>query len=259
MIPDAHCHLDQLADPDAAVAEAWEAGVGPIVAVSIDRRSAESCLALRDRHRGAVLAAVGLHPSRLLELSAVEQEAELRGLETLLGDADLVGEIGLDYKDAVSEPERARQRDVLDRQLGWADPFRLPVNLHSRRADREVLDAAVVFRERTGLGALLHWYTHSKKLARRSAAAGVFVSPGPSVLIDPPTAEVARVIDDPILLVETDSPVEYGAEGAARPVWARRVLERLAALRDGSVEELERIVAENLRRYLDSGKSLQGR
>ena len=250
MIPDAHCHLDQLADPERAAHEAAEAGVHPILAVSMDSVSAEAVLRLRDRLRGLVLAGVGLHPSRIPEIAADEQERELRRLEALLGGADCVGEIGLDYKDAATDSDRARQREALDRQLEWAAARRLSVNLHSRRADREVMEAAIAFHEKTGLGALLHWFTHSKKLVRRAAQHGVFVSSGPSVLIDARTVDVAREIDEPVLLVETDSPVEYGAEGAARPVWAARVLERLATARGTSAKDLATIVRRNFDRYL---------
>jgi TatD DNase family protein len=250
MVPDAHCHLDQLADPGRAVQEAEAAGVGPILAVSMDAASAESILALRARHPGRVLAGVGLHPSRIPELSPGEQEHELRRLEELLGEADVVGEIGLDHKDATTEDARARQREALARQMDWAASRRLPVNLHTRRADREVLEAAIAFRERTGLGAAMHWFTHSAKLARRCAASGLFISPGPSVLIDTPTLDVAATIDASILLVETDAPVVYGGEGAARPAWARRVLERLARARGVDPAALEAIVEKNFGSYL---------
>ena len=254
MIPDAHCHLDQLADPERAADEASEAGVGPILAVSMDAASAASVLRLRGRLPGQVLAGIGLHPSRIPEISREVQEREIRSLEALLPDADFVGEIGLDFKDAVDPIHRARQREILDLQLAWGAARSLPVNLHSRRADREVLTAAIAFRERTGLGALMHWFTHSRKLARTCAEAGIFISAGPSVLIDPRTAEVAREIADTILLVETDSPVVYAGEGMARPVWARRVLERLAMERAASVEELAARVRRNLGTYLSGDR-----
>jgi TatD DNase family protein len=253
VVPDAHCHLDQLADPDRAVEEAAADGVGPILAVSMDAASAEVILALRARHPGRVLAGVGLHPSRIPEISAGDQERELRRLEALLDDADVVGEIGLDYKDATTVETRARQGDALARQMEWAAARGLPVNLHSRRADRDVLDAAIAFHEKTGLGALMHWFTHSAKLARRCAAHGVFISPGPLVLVDPRTREVAAAIEPSILLVETDAPVVYGGEGAARPAWARRVLVRLERERTADPAPLESILEKNFQVYLARG------
>jgi TatD DNase family protein len=249
VIPDAHCHLDQVPDPDSAIDEAAEAGVGPILAVSMDAASAERILELRERHTGRVLAGVGLHPSRVAEMSADDQEREMRVLESLVAHADFVGEIGLDYKDATTVEQRGRQRDALARQLEWASTWGRPVNLHSRRADREVLDAAIAFRQRTGRGAVMHWFTHSKKLARLCAEHGIFISAGPSVLVDPRTRDVAAAIDMSILLVETDAPVVYGGEGEAHPAWARRVLENLAEARQVPPDELDRLVGENMKRF----------
>lgn len=256
MIPDAHCHLDQLADSDRAVEEAAEAGVTPLLAVSMDAAAAESILRLRQRHAGRVLAGIGLHPSSIVALTSPQQERELRRLEPLLPEADFIGEIGLDYKDASTEMDRQRQREALATQLAWAESRRLPLNMHSRRADRDVLNVAIDFRERTGLASLLHWFTHSTKLARACAQQGIYISPGPSILVDPKTAAVARDIEDSILLIETDSPVEYGDLGAARPVWALRVLARLAELRGVEAASLGSIVRRNLGSYL--GRSLPG-
>lgn len=258
MIPDAHCHLDQIPGPAECLAEADEAGVGPILAVSMDASSAESILGLRERHRtNHVLAGIGLHPSRVPDMDPAQQERELRRLEALLPHADFIGEIGLDYKDALSELDRGRQREVLGRQLAWAEERRLPVNLHSRRADREVLGAAIAFRQRTGLGVVMHWFTGSAKLARICGENEIFISPGPSVLIDPGPADVARSLMDAILLIETDSPVTYGEEGSARPSWAARVLARLAELRGVPQETLARTVRANLDRYMGRPCSLE--
>jgi TatD DNase family protein len=255
-VGDAHCHLSLLADPDRAVGEALSAGVAPILALGMDADEAEAVLSLRDRHRGSVLAGVGLHPSRVVELPEAELRVHLRRIEQLAPEAEFIGEIGLDYKDATTPEQRAAQREVLGTMLELASDLRRPVNLHTRRAGREVLDAASGFRSRTGLGALLHWFTRSKKLARLCAERGIFISAGPSVLTSEPAAGVARSIEDDILLVETDAPVAYGELGSARPAWAARVLGRLAELRSTPSAELGALVQGNLERYL--GKSRLG-
>ena len=54
----------------------------------------------------------------------------------------MVGEIGLDYKFAKTPEQRAVQRNLLDVQLRLAKELQLPVNLHSRRAERDVLRIA---------------------------------------------------------------------------------------------------------------------
>lgn len=257
-IHDAHCHLADLEAPDEAVAKARACGVTPILAVSMNAVDAEGVLALRDRHPGVVLAGVGLHPSRVPALGGQALERELSRLERLAPRADFIGEIGLDYKDAREPRQQARQRDVLDRFLDLAARLRMPVNLHTRRADSELLDRAAAFAAASGRKALLHWFTHSRRMARRCAEAGLFISAGPSILIDPRQAEVARSIDPRLLLVETDAPVVY-AGGTARPSWAARVARELALLRGESFEGMAARLAENLDRFLTRDSQALGR
>jgi TatD DNase family protein len=251
-VADAHCHLADLDDPDAAVAEAAAAGVGAILAVSMAPEDAARILDLKRRHPGAVLAGVGLHPSRVPGIGDEEAAAELALVAERAPLADVIGEIGLDYKDAAAAIDQRRQREILERLLDIAERSRLPVNMHTRRADSDLLDAARAFTRRTGLPALLHWFTHSRKLARRCGEAGIFISVGPSIEIDEKQAEVARSIDPDLLLVETDSPVAYAGR-EARPAWAARVTAALAAARGEDREVLAARLSSNLARYLKAG------
>lgn len=236
-------------DPEKDLRDAEAAGVGPVLAVAMGTQDGERGLALQRRFPGAVLAGAGLHPSRVPELDDAALAVEIAGVERQAPEAAFIGEIGLDFRDAPGDAQQRRQREVLETLLDLAERLRLPVNLHTRRADRELLEAAAAFTRRTGLPALLHWFTHSRKLARRCAEEGIFISAGPSVEIDPRQAEVARSIHPDFLLVETDSPVEYAGR-AARPAWARRVADSLARIRGEDPDALREALAANLRRYL---------
>jgi TatD DNase family protein len=250
-IADAHCHLADLGDPDAALTAAATAGTGPILAVSMGPEDAARVLELKRRHSGVVLAGIGLHPSRVPEISDEQAAAELRLVAERAAEADFIGEIGLDYKDAADPLQQRRQREILERMLEIAEQMRLPVSMHTRRADSELLGTARAFTARTGLAANLHWFTHSKKLAWRCAEAGVYISAGPSVEIDPRQLDVARAIAPDLLLVETDSPVVYAGREAS-PAWAPRVAAVLAEARGEDLEAFRERLAANLARYLGS-------
>jgi TatD DNase family protein len=248
-VPDVHCHLESLADAEAAVAEAVAAGVGPILAVGMEAASSTRSLALAARFPLQVRAGVGLHPSEVPALDDSGLAAELAFVEAQLAGATLLGEVGLDYKDATDDRQRARQRDALAIQLAWAARWRKPVSMHCRRAEHDVMDVAARFVRDTGLGLNLHWFTHSARLAGECARAGIFISPGPSILESESQAVVARAIANDWLLLETDSPVVFGG-AAARPAWARRVAEHLAMLRGVSYDLLAAQLQSNLARYL---------
>jgi len=248
-VPDAHCHLADLPDPGAAVAHAAAHGVGPILAVSMGPDDGSAVLDLARRHAGSVIAGVGLHPSRIPGLTDHAVEEEIAMLGERLPGAAFLGEVGLDFKDAVDEGQRRRQVGALERLLDLAARARRPVNLHTRRADRELVDLAAGFTKDTGLPAVLHWFTHSEKMARRCAEAGLFISVGPSILTDGGQAGVARAVHPDLLLVETDSPVVYAGREAS-PAWAARVAEALADLRGEACERLRERLAANLSRFL---------
>jgi TatD DNase family protein len=196
-----------------------------------------------------VIAALGIHPQVIPYMTETEVDEAFAFLTGHLGEADQLGEVGLDYKHATSADEQDRQDRWLARQLELAAVHRKPINLHSRRALRQVMDRAIAFQERTGLPAQLHWFTQSKKLVRQTNQAGVYVSAGPTTLLADDACAVAAAIAADLLLLETDCPVPYGGE-SARPSWVGRVLERLAGARGVEPAELEAQVETNFRRFL---------
>ena len=146
----------------------------------------------------------------------------------------------------LAQSSRPHQQDVLTQQLDLAAQCGKPINLHSRRAQRQTLKRAVEFRRRTKLNAQLHWFTQSKKLVRICRAEQIYVSVGPSVLCDPQTQAVVVEIDRKLLLLETDAPVPIG--GGLRPSSAgvAAVAAKLAQLIGFTEEE----AAANWARYL---------
>ena len=245
MLVDSHCHLDQFADADAVLAAAAQAGVGQIVAVSESANSMRTVLELKRRYPDQVLAGLGLHPAWITQATDAELSEGLAYLVAHLPEADVLGEVGLDYKWATSPEQQAQQQDVLTQQLDLAAQCSKPINLHSRRAQRQTLERAVEFRRRTKLNAQLHWFTQSKKLVRICRAERIYVSVGPSVLGDPQTQAVAAEIDRELLLLETDAPVPIGG-AAGHPARVAAVAAKLAELIGFTAEE----AAANWARYL---------
>ena len=106
MLVDTHCHLDQFDDPAAVLREAGAHGVSRVVAMSQDIASMEAVLRLRRSHPTTVVAALGLHPATVVEQSAGLTEGALAYLADHIADADVLGEVGLDYKWADTEERK---------------------------------------------------------------------------------------------------------------------------------------------------------
>lgn len=252
MLVDTHCHLDQFDDPAAVLREAGAHGVSRVVAMSQDIASMEAVLRLRRSHPATVVAALGLHPATVVEQSAEQTEGALAYLADHIADADVLGEVGLDYKWADTEERKLLQADTLARLLELAASSGKPVNLHSRRCLRQVMERAISFRQDTGLNAQLHWFTESKKLIGICNDAGIFVSVGPSVLHQPETLSVAATVADDLLLLETDAPVPIGGQ-PGHPSLTRRVAEKLAGVKGVSFEEIAVETSANFSRYIGAG------
>jgi TatD DNase family protein len=244
---DSHCHLDQFSDPQGALAEAQAAGVRAVLAVSENAASMPRVLALK--RDGAVYTGLGLHPAWVVQASAAEVEAGLEWLEAHLPEADVMGEVGLDHRWATTEAERVWQAEVFERQLVMAAACGKPLNLHSRRCLRQVMERAISFKEETGLNVLLHWFTQSKKLVRLCNEAGIYVSVGPTVIDDGQTQAIAAEIADELLLLETDAPVVIGGR-PGHPAAVRQVAETLAGLKGVTWQDIAAQSSQNFIRYL---------
>ena len=134
---DSHCHVDASAfDEDrlAVLDRARTVGVQQIVIPGIDLHHCRQALGLADAH-GDIVAAVGIHPNSSGDFDATV-EAELREMARH-PKVVAYGEIGLDYYWDKVEP--SRQRVAFERQLELAAALGLPVIIHCRDANQDVM------------------------------------------------------------------------------------------------------------------------
>ncbi|UXY16618.1 TatD family hydrolase [Chitiniphilus purpureus] len=136
MLIDSHCHLDAAEfddDRDQVVRRALAAGVAQLLVPAVTAATFAATLATRERYGCAV--ALGLHP--LYE--AGHRDAHLAQLAALVAQARpvAVGEIGLDF--FVPGLDAARQVAFFEAQLRLARDFDLPVIVHIRRSQDQVL------------------------------------------------------------------------------------------------------------------------
>jgi len=146
---DTHCHLDATefdADRDAEYARAVAAGVGIQVVPAVSRDNFAAVAAACTRYPGC-LPAWGLHPMYI----SVHRPEHLADLRAQIGARRpvAVGEIGLDL--FVRGLDRATQEYFFVEQLKIARDHDLPVLLHCRRANDELLKQLRRIRVRGGM------------------------------------------------------------------------------------------------------------
>lgn len=272
---DTHCHLDAAEfdrDRGAVQADAAARGVRAIVipAIAVSNFAVVARLA-RDTTGGAY--ALGIHP--LLTPSAREQDiATLRdAVEKALDDPRFVaiGEIGLDlFVPSLTSPEAiARQTWYFDEQLRIAREFDLPVLLHVRRAQDQVLAGLRRVRRRPGsqvATGIAHAFNGSAQQAEHYLALGFRLGFGGASTFERALRirALAHDLPDEALVLETDAPdiapvwlrTPDGHAGRNAPAELARIAEAIAALRGTTVDALARQTTHNALAVLPRLKSL---
>src|SRR5579859_4549695 len=146
MFVDTHAHLSypDFSEPDCSeinrvIERARAACVERIVAIATDLEAARQTLKLANQFDG-VYASVGLHPDTipLVSLCDMKELAQLASEPKVVA----IGETGLDYyreaKDDVAL--RQQQKDLFWAQLELAKERHLPVVIHNRNAEADILE-----------------------------------------------------------------------------------------------------------------------
>ena len=247
MFVDSHCHPDlpPLAGREEDMLAAMrEARVGHALAVSVNLERLPAILALAERHPH-IFASVGVHPEE-----TEVREATVAELVRLAAHPRIVaiGETGLDYywhKDA-PEWQRARFRT----HIHAARESALPLIIHCRDA---LADTLAILREEGArdIGGVYHCFTGDVAYAAEVLDTLDFYISFSGIVTFKNAAtlkEVARMVPENRLLIETDSPYLAPVPHRGKPnqpAWVIHVAEELARLRQTSVEAIARASREN--------------
>lgn len=203
---DTHAHLDQpefAADLADVLARARQAGVRTVVAIGTTAASSAACVALAAAHEG-VFCAVGIQPNYCAQAGADDWE-QITALAEQPGVVAL-GETGLDRYWHYTP--FAQQQEYFDRHLQLAQRRQLPVVIHTRDCDAEVLAMLRAARSRGPLRGVMHSFTGTAATARECVELGLHISFAGMVTYKKSTElrAVAAEVPSDRLLLETDSP-----------------------------------------------------
>jgi len=171
---DTHCHLDGeefAQDRDEVVQRAREAGCTKIFLPAIDAKSCQTVLDTCARYPDYCYPMLGLHPE---EVKGDWREQLLAISRWLLADSQepkaksqkpiAIGEIGLDYY--WSREFEKEQLEAFEEQVKWAVELQLPLMIHCRKAQNEMV--AILKRYAKELpGGVFHCFTGNEQEARQ--------------------------------------------------------------------------------------------
>lgn len=169
---DTHTHLDAEEfneDRAEAFARAREAGVGKVFLPAIDVKTTHAVLALSREYSGYAYPMIGLHPEEV-KADWKEQLAELRKMQ--ISDFIAIGEIGLDYY--WSREFEHEQLEAFEEQVKWAIETRLPLMIHCRKAQNEMVHLLRQYQKDLP-GGVFHCFTGNQKEAEELLSFDNFV------------------------------------------------------------------------------------
>jgi TatD DNase family protein len=274
MLTDTHCHLDfNKFEPDreAVIERAFEAGVQRILIPALDVESSLAAINLAGTYP-QLYAAVGFHPTDLGKFS-VEGFERLRELAER-PKVVAVGEIGIDYYWIKEEEQRAFQREILKKQLKFAQAVNKPVIIHMReendlwfgRASADLLDilgewheelraANAPLAEKPGV---LHSFNGNLATAQKAVALHFLI--GVTGPITYKNAEEKRNIIAQLsltsLLIETDAPFLTPVPHRGRrnePAFVAYIADKIAEIHKTTREQVAEITAANAARLFGWG------
>lgn len=239
-------------DPDReeVIMRARAAGLEAMITIGSDLEGTLQAVNLAEQH-DFIYASVGIHPHEAKDVS--DQTYVLLRELALKQKVVAIGETGLDYH--YDHSPRDLQRTVFIRQLELADETGLPVIVHSREADEDILN---IVRESGVNRGVFHCFSGNLDMAEQVMALGFYISiAGPVTFrkaLD--LQEVARKVPDDYLLIETDAPYLTPEPFRGRrnePAYILNTAKQIAELRDITLQDLSRITTLNAKRLFAIG------
>jgi TatD DNase family protein len=245
---DSHFHTRIMArkglDPEALLEESRRRGFAGGLEIGIDAGDIAERVQLHRRFPPVRLAA-GLYPA---EAAAEDREEKLQALARDLGRyfVSAVGEIGVDlhWDYGGAEP----QMELMRRQIELANRFELPVVIHNRKADTQVLE--VLHSLPPAAGGIMHCYSGGPETALEAVDLGLHISFAGNLTYkkSDEIRAAAREVPENRVLVETDSPSLSPQKVRGLPNHPGHiglVYETLAEVRECSLESLVSLVRSN--------------
>ncbi len=206
MLVDSHCHLDfpDFADElDDVVQRARDAGLGRMITICTRVKKFQQILAVAERFDD-VFCSVGTHPHNAdeeLDVTA-QQLVDLSKHKKVVA----IGEAGLDYH--YDKAPRDAQARGFRTHIAAARETGLPLVIHARSADDDMI---AILEEETRAGAfpaVLHCFSSGRELALRGIDLGLYVSFSGILTFknSQDIRDIAKEMPMDRVLVETDAP-----------------------------------------------------
>ena len=244
ILVDVHNHLDHdffKEDLDQVIERAREAGVKSIITNGLDPDTNRKSLELANKY-DIVKAALGIYPPESLEKEAETGEhtrptiefdidKEIEFIEQNKDNIIAIGEIGLDFVHSQTDA----QKELFKKLLDLAKKLDKPVLVHSRKAEREVIEILEANQQKK---VILHCFSGRKSLIKRGVELGYYFSIPGNIVRSQQFQITAELVPFSQLLTETDGPyMSPFKDKRNEPAFIIETIKKIAEIKNITPEE----------------------
>lgn len=261
MLVDSHCHLDFNdfgEDFEEVLARAKEAGVEAILNAGNNLNELAEQLKISEKYP-FIYTAAGVHPHNASDYENLKAIDIIKASEHKKVIA--IGECGLDYY--YDHSPKDVQKKLFIEHIKAAQENGLPLIIHARDADDDIIEIMEKEYKNKPFTGVIHCFSSSQKLADFALSLGFYLSASGIITFNK-CREVCDVFEKASLdklLIETDAPFLAPVPKRGRrnePAFVKYTAERLAQIKDISLEELSQITSDNFfrlfRKASDKGR-----
>ena len=204
---DTHAHLDfpeLYSNLDEIIENAKNNNVLKIITISTNLNKIEKIIKISNDH-DVIYYTVGVHPNEVLKDDNYDNYTLMSNISNNLKCVG-IGECGLDYH--FGNEDREKQKLSFITQIKVARDNKLPLIIHSRDADLDMINILQDEYKKGSFKAILHCFSSGKDLAICGLDLGFYISFSGIVTFKSAKLiqEIACIVPKDRILVETDAP-----------------------------------------------------
>lgn len=189
----------------------------------------------------------GIHPFK------IKGDTSTVGFEKYIEKADFIGEIGMDFFWNEEKEYYGKQREVFEYFVEMAVKYDKITNIHTKGAEREVLDILQKHRPRNPI---VHWYSGDLALVEEYLELGSYFTISVDVRISSLTDDLIKMLPMDRILTETDGPTSLkwvkeengnpeGIPDYGYPEYIGKIVNYIAELKNLDSEYVENRIYQN--------------
>lgn len=254
MLIDTHTHIQTEEfneDRDSVIKQALAKSIGYIICVGYDIDTSKKAIELSSKW-DEVFASVGIHPhdAKSMKDETIEILRELARNPKVVA----IGETGLDFEKEYSS--RIRQESAFRLQARLAIEMNLPLIIHNRRANEEVIK---ILEEEKIKSAIFHCFPGDVNYAREVIKRGYKISFGGPITYEK-NKRLEKIVEEIPLeyfMLETDSPYLSPLPKRGKrnePSNLKFIAYRVAEIRKLSLDDVGRVTSYTAKKFFGIGE-----